>query len=199
MKYIELTQSRNFEPDNGKPILINLEHVSTIRPAGSQTHIIFGTGNYVYAQESYEEVLKRIAEVNDKQFCLERRPAQPDCTKPFHKQRIISADAIYTGGGIWNYMGQIEDGRYFFATDEDFYDILWLDADPRKAGEDAYFPDWQEKHTTHESCDSLETEETLTWFRKLYKGFKTNDFIDKEHHISILDNYEYTLRMGGTL
>jgi uncharacterized protein YlzI (FlbEa/FlbD family) len=201
MKMIELTQYKTNDP-----ILVNLEKVSSIAPNGSGTWIRFSIGDNWVMKESYDEVLKRIAEVNDKQFCFVRRPEKPETStyseKAFHEQKIVSAEAIYTGGGIWNYMGELESGKFFMAFDDDYYGVLILDADPRKAGEDgeeAYYPYWQEAHTLWEYNEGNETEETLGMIRRLYNFLKTKDFIDKESHITALDNHEYRLRMEGKL
>ena len=203
MKYIELTQYKT-----GNPLLVNLEQVTSIEPAGSGTWVHFAIAQNYSVKESYEEVLKRIAEVNDKQFCLIRRPEKPETAtrsgKAYHEQKIVSVSAIYTGGGIWNFMGELESGKFFMAFDDDYYDILILDSDPRKAGEDgeeAYYPEWQEAHTLWEYNESerLETEETLGMFRRIYNSLTWKEFCDKESHITVLDNYERHLREEGKL
>lgn len=207
MKFIELTQYKT-----GNPLLVNLEEVSSIEPAGSGTWVHFAIAQNYSVKESYEEVLKRIAEVNDKQFCFVRRPEKPEtdtCSgKEYHEQKIVSVSAIYTGGGIWNFMGELESGKFFMAFDDDYYEVLILDADPRKAGEDgeeAYFPEWQQAHMIIDYYDSIEAgdtigiAETLGMIRRIYNSLTWKEFCDKESHIAELDNYEYQLRMEGKL
>ena len=203
MKFIELTQYKT-----GNPLLVNLEEVSSIEPAGSGTWVHFAIAQNYSVKESYEEVLKRIAEVNDKQFCLVRRPEKTETVtrsgKKYHEQKIVSASAIYTGGGIWNFMGELEGGKFFMAFDDDYYEVLILDADPRKAGEDgeeAYFPEWQEAHTLwdYNESEGLEIEETLGMIRRIYNSLTWKEFCDKESHITVLDNYERNLREEGKL
>ena len=50
----------------------------------------------------------------------------------------------YIGGGIWIYMGQLTNGNYFMCSDDA---VNVINADPREAGEDAYYMDWQIEHT----------------------------------------------------
>lgn len=212
MKMIELTKYEPSEPQSSTPVLVNLEQVTTIAPNGSGTWVRFGTAQNWAVKESYEEVLKRIAEVNDKQFCFVRRPEKPEtapCSeKAYHEQKIVSAEAIYTGGGIWNYMGELESGKFFMAFDDDCYEVMILDADPRKAGEDgeeAYFPEWQQAHMildyydSNEAGDTIGIAETLGMIRRIYNSLTWKEFCDKESHIFVLDNYERHLREEGKL
>jgi uncharacterized protein YlzI (FlbEa/FlbD family) len=203
MKLIELTQYDSQELRNGSPILVNLEKVSTIEPDAHCTRIALTAGAVEVVRESYDEVLKRISEVNDKQFCLIRRPEKPkkshDCKKPYHEQKIVNADAIYTGGGVWVFMGELESGKFFMAFEENCYEVMVLDADPRKAEDMAYYQSWQESHTVWDYVDSLETEETLGMFRRIYNATNADEFIYKETHIDDLNNYERFLRKKGEL
>lgn len=184
MKYIEFMQYSPNELYDKKPVLINLEQVAKIYPSGNMTCVsLAGEGEITILRNDYEEVIRRISEVNDRQFCLDRKPMQP---KPFDEQKIVSVEAIYTGGGIWNYMGQIEDGSFFFAMDDTYYDVIWLDADPRKAGEDAWLPEWQEEHKLNESCDCVEV---FSFFRNLYRSIPESEFADKKRYIEDLEDY----------
>ena len=56
---------------------------------------------------------------------------------------IKSANAVYTGGGIWVFYGELEDGN-FFLTDNDGY-VALVDSDPSDFDESLYY-DWQEEH-----------------------------------------------------
>ena len=75
---------------------------------------------------------------------------------------MIYATAEYTGGGIYQYNGRLENGNYFLCfTDWEEY-MLELDTDP---GYDANFMDsgqeyWQKEHTVRE-LPVMESYETL--------------------------------------
>lgn len=66
--------------------------------------------------------------------------------------KVIKATAEYTGGGIYIYGGQLEDGRYFFTADDYEDYVMILDADPVN-NEDACYCDWQEAHLVEELMD----------------------------------------------
>ena len=76
--------------------------------------------------------------------------------------KVIYATAEYTGGGIYQYNGRLENGNYFLCfTDWEEY-MLELDADP---GYDANFMEsgqdyWQKEHTVRE-LPVMESYETL--------------------------------------
>ena len=194
MKYIELTMSSN-RPDDGEPVLVNLEQVTTIAPNGRGTHIIFQTARYVFVKESYEEVLRRISEVNDKQFCLDRKPTAAKPEKPTLNQRIKSAEAIYTGGGQWEFVGKLEDGSFFKAFDSDWYGVHLLDADPGAEYEESCTDEWLTDHSIMTFCED-ETE-TLDFFDRLYRSFREDDFIDRNYHIEMLEDYRNWRKDNG--
>lgn len=180
MKMIELTQYKTNDP-----ILVNLEKVSSIEPAGSGTFVHFATAQNYAIKESYEEVLKRIAEVNDKQFCLDRRlAAQP---RPTLKQRITSAEAVYTGGNQWEFIGELEDGTFFRAYDSDWYEVHVYDKNPADDYEASCFEDWQNEHVLNIFCE--DEPETLDFFKNLFNMLPEDKFIDKDYHIEMLEDY----------
>lgn len=57
--------------------------------------------------------------------------------------KINDVTTEYTGGGIYIFMGELDNGIYFMC--DDMY-INFLNADPRKAGEAVYYIEWQEEH-----------------------------------------------------
>lgn len=57
--------------------------------------------------------------------------------------RIKNVHAVYTGGGIWLFYGEMTDGK-FFLTDDDGNTLILNDS-PEDFDESLY-PDWQEKH-----------------------------------------------------
>ena len=64
-------------------------------------------------------------------------------------KEFVSVTPIYTGGGIYVYLGELANGNYFMASDWSIGcvgDIRILDADPREAGDDCWYAEWQEPH-----------------------------------------------------
>jgi hypothetical protein len=57
--------------------------------------------------------------------------------------RIKNVHAVYTGGGVWLFYGEMTGGK-FFLTD-DYGDTLILNDSPENFDESLY-PEWQEKH-----------------------------------------------------
>ena len=57
--------------------------------------------------------------------------------------RIKNVHAVYTGGGIWLFYGEMTGGK-FFLTDDDGNTLILNDS-PEDFDESLY-PDWQEKH-----------------------------------------------------
>lgn len=64
--------------------------------------------------------------------------------------KFIDVTTEYTGGGIYIFMGKLDNGIYFMC--DDMY-ASFLDADPREAGDDAYYTEWQEKHDVEFDID----------------------------------------------
>lgn len=71
----------------------------------------------------------------------------------------------YTGGGINIYMGELDNGIYFMCDDEFFNS---LDTDPREAGEEAYYYEWQIEHDAGYEVDFPE------FFIQMYEWAKVN-------------------------
>ena len=61
---------------------------------------------------------------------------------------IKKADAVYTGGNIWLFYGELEDGNFFLTDDNGCTQIL--NADPGADLEEACFAEWQEAHLVRE-------------------------------------------------
>jgi len=60
------------------------------------------------------------------------------------ENKIKTAQAIYTGGGVWLFIGELENGNYFLTANEGY--TLILDEDPEDLDK-SLEADWQEKHT----------------------------------------------------
>lgn len=66
---------------------------------------------------------------------------------------IIKANAVYTGGNIWVFWGELENGAYFL-TDNDGYTVL-IDESPKDFDESLYY-EWQEEHKVRDIEDEAE-------------------------------------------
>lgn len=80
--------------------------------------------------------------------------------------QIKEAHAVYTGGNIWLFHGELEDGTYFLTDDEGRTQIL--DENPEDFDESLYW-EWQEKHLIRD----LENEdERIDFCHKLCDKFQ---------------------------
>lgn len=75
--------------------------------------------------------------------------------------KIKEANAVYTGGNIWLFYGQLEDGNYFLTDDNGCTQIL--NANPGDDFEEACYYEWQQKHLVGE----LWHEERMNFCNKL--------------------------------
>ena len=72
--------------------------------------------------------------------------------------RVIYANATYTGGGIYQYTGQFDNGNYFQTwTDYEDY-IQELDVNPEENWDDNSDEQWQNEHMVAEHYGSEATE-----------------------------------------
>lgn len=60
------------------------------------------------------------------------------------RAKIKTAQAVYTGGGVWLFFGELENGNYFLTDDNGC--TLILDTDPIDLDE-SLMVEWQEEHT----------------------------------------------------
>ena len=60
--------------------------------------------------------------------------------------RVVRANATYTGGNIYQYTGQFDNGN-FFQTWTDYEELQELDTDPEKNWDDNGDDQWQNEHT----------------------------------------------------
>jgi hypothetical protein len=61
--------------------------------------------------------------------------------------KITDLDGVYSGGGVWTFFGKA-DGTDFMTFDEGW--TLLLDTSGLSDIENAFDPDWQDKHTVKE-------------------------------------------------
>lgn len=78
--------------------------------------------------------------------------------------KALHGTAIYTGGGIYVLIGELDNGQFFFG-DNWCCDIF--DADTREIGEDDFlnccYPEWQEQHIVES-----DTAEVLAMYKDFY-------------------------------
>lgn len=61
--------------------------------------------------------------------------------------KIVSAEALYTGGNIWNFVGKLSNGKYFFLSTADDCG-WWVDEDPVPHYKDLD-EEWIAEHTNN--------------------------------------------------
>ena len=67
---------------------------------------------------------------------------------------ITKASAVYTGGGIWLFHGELDDGTYFLTDDNGCTQIL--DEDPSKDFDESLYLEWQQAHLVRDLDDETE-------------------------------------------
>ncbi len=101
------------------------------------------------------------------------------------KWKIKEAEAIYTGGNIWLFIGSLTDGNYFLVSDDGW--ALILNADPSNLDESLY-DDWQKEHLIEEMDEGEELRAFQIQLLDLLKSYSTNQrcIFDEE-----IENYRH--------
>ena len=86
---------------------------------------------------------------------------------------IKNVNAVYTGGNIWLFYGQLEDGNYFLT--DDFGATLILDTNPSNLDESTY-QEWQDEHLVRE----LEGEEREQFCSEMLNILKSYPYGSEE-------------------
>lgn len=95
-------------------------------------------------------------------------------------------EPIYTGGGIWCFVGELSDSTFFIAEDaNDSFRIV--NEDPR-GNEEAWYPEWQEKHLVLDIDDDKTTPIFIDLYRWL-ESHKANCGIDFQAEIEERQEY----------
>lgn len=71
--------------------------------------------------------------------------------KTMKRYSFRNVNAVYTGGGIWLFYGELSTGEHFLTDDYGF--TLILDESPADFDESLY-EEWQHRHTIKELVDS---------------------------------------------
>lgn len=96
-----------------------------------------------------------------------------------NKEKFVSVEPEYTGGGIYLFTGRLADGNYFMA-DTANYDVRVLTEDPNEpTGMDALgiternidSVEWQEEHLVKD----LNPDEAVAFFKEMLKWVEDND------------------------
>ena len=97
------------------------------------------------------------------------------------KTAIKNAYAVYTGGNIWLFYGELQNGNYFLT--DDFGATRILSADPADLDESLY-EDWQQEHLVKDLVGNDRTdfcEDLIDWLKNAdeeNKGGITEDELD---------------------
>ena len=95
-------------------------------------------------------------------------------SKQSNVPKIVDANATYTGGGWYVFLGEFSDGTYFIA-DYPYFDLRIVNEDPRPtfwdddADTSAGFVPWQEAHLIKDvNCNTTEKffNDMFTWILK---------------------------------
>lgn len=93
--------------------------------------------------------------------------------------KIKRATAIYTGGGIYQYHGQFDNGNFFLCFTDWEDCMMELDADPAEDYESSGYPEWQTEHTVRE-LPVMESYkmlmDALHWILKNHPDGNYNDY-----------------------
>lgn len=77
-------------------------------------------------------------------------------------KRIVYATAECTGGGIYCYIGKLDDGKYFIAFDDE-ETVLLTDTDPESCWDDIFQPDWQKANCVEEPISAEDWNRMTDW------------------------------------
>lgn len=89
---------------------------------------------------------------------------------------VVAAEAAYTGGGIYVFLGELSDGTYFIA-DYPYFDLRIVNEDPRPtfwnddADTSAGYVPWQEAHLIKD----VPNDTTKKFFKDMFKWILKND------------------------
>ena len=92
--------------------------------------------------------------------------------------KIKTLEAVYTGGGIWIFWGELEDGHYFLTAHEGWTVIL---TESPKDFDESLYEEWQEAHKVKD----LENEELIVFQKELLGRIEKEDYKG-----ALMDDYE---------
>ena len=90
--------------------------------------------------------------------------------------KVVAAEASYTGGGIYVFLGELSDGTYFIA-DYPYFDLRIVNEDPRPTYWDDFNEDgasyvpWQETHLIKD----VPNDTTKNFFKDMFKWILKNN------------------------
>ena len=102
------------------------------------------------------------------------------------KHKIKWATACYTGGGIYIYWGQLENGDHVRAADD--WEMIWIcDEDTSIDNEDANWPEFYDEHTLEE----LHGDEFVAFWnamlRHIMKGNERGNYCPTELSVRLIE------------
>lgn len=92
--------------------------------------------------------------------------------------KIKTLEAVYTGGGIWIFYGELEDGHYFLTAHEGWTVIL---TESPEDFDESLYEEWQEAHKVKD----LENEELIAFQKELLGRIEKDDYKG-----ALMDDYE---------
>lgn len=88
--------------------------------------------------------------------------------------KIKNVEPTYTGGWIYIFLGELNDGTFFIA-ESDNYDVRIVDCDPSPTFWDsdggASYPEWQEEHLVRD----LDVPDKYNFCLKMFKWIKKHN------------------------
>ena len=107
--------------------------------------------------------------------------------------KIKEAFAVYTGGNIWLFYGQLENGSYFLTDDYGWTQIL--NADPSDLEESTY-QEWQDEHLIKELSDKVDLMYFLEDLLNYLRNHPDNCGGMTEDEIEVYRNYFIEVNCG---
>ena len=83
---------------------------------------------------------------------------------------IVKATATYSGGGIYIYTGEVDDGSYFLTNDDFYVYVEFLNDDPYKNLDESLNEIWQNAHHLGEYSGS----QALEFYKKILRWIIEN-------------------------
>ena len=92
--------------------------------------------------------------------------------------KIKTLEAVYTGGGVWLFWGELEDGHYFLTAHEGWTTIL---TESPEDFDESLYEEWQEAHKVKD----LENEKLVEFQKELLSRIEKDDYKG-----ALMDTYE---------
>lgn len=88
--------------------------------------------------------------------------------------KIKKATAIYTGGGIYEYIAELENGNWIYGSDEG---LIIVDKSPLEDYEECGYVEWQQEHLVL----YIDDEDFQEWLNKIIRTILNGDVFEKHN------------------